>query len=723
MSATPGSRRLYDLLPAHLRLRDEQAGGTLRALLSILSGQVDRMQADVERLYDDWFVETCDEWVVPYLGDLLSVGPQYVDTRTTSLRPFVANTLGFRRRKGTAAMLEDLSLSVTQWRTCAVELFRLLATTQHLDHLRPGVPRTPDLRDTDGLELLGGPFERAGRFADVRRIENRRGRYNIPHVGLFVWRLASLEVRAAEYPGDTPWQRQPLATPDPTAGPGRFRFSQLGADLCLFNPARTIDRAARLEEADAPGPLRARAVYDELERVRAGTAAPRYLAADDPAFRIRVAGETEDVPIRAIQICDLSAWSALPAQKPIPGGGLTRVAVDPVRGRLAFLDPAAPPAAVRVNYHHGFSAELGGGFYDRASRIDDVTGPTVYTVAASNPISPADAGLQNAIAQWIADGRPDAVFDLSDSASYAAADLAVPAGRRVAVRARNFQRPTLRLGAAWRLTLAEGAGIELSGLLITGGSSGAGATALEVETTNPAGAALDHDLRIDDCTLVPGLSLDTAGAPLTASGRSIAVVAASTGRLTVTLRKTIAGLIDLEALTAAYESGLVALDSIVDATGAAPPALSAGDVRLDRVTVLGTTRADTLHASDVVFTGDVRAARTQVGCVRFSYVPPASIVPRCYRCQPALALEQAPTTDPDDIRARIRPVFTSERYGDAGYAQLGPGIADEIRAGASDGSEMGVFRDLHQPQREANLRTALDEYLRFGLEAGIFFVT
>ena len=27
------------------------------------------------------------------------------------------------------------------------------------------------------------------------------------------------------------------------------------------------------------------------------------------------------------------------------------------------------------------------------------------------------------------------------------------------------------------------------------------------------------------------------------------------------------------------------------------------------------------------------------------------------------------------------------------------------------------------PQREANLRAALDEYLRFGLLAGIFYVT
>jgi hypothetical protein len=36
---------------------------------------------------------------------------------------------------------------------------------------------------------------------------------------------------------------------------------------------------------------------------------------------------------------------------------------------------------------------------------------------------------------------------------------------------------------------------------------------------------------------------------------------------------------------------------------------------------------------------------------------------------------------------------------------------------------MGVFSYLKQPQREANLRTSLEEYLRFGLEAGIFFAS
>ena len=34
---------------------------------------------------------------------------------------------------------------------------------------------------------------------------------------------------------------------------------------------------------------------------------------------------------------------------------------------------------------------------------------------------------------------------------------------------------------------------------------------------------------------------------------------------------------------------------------------------------------------------------------------------------------------------------------------------------------MGGWCFLEEPQREANLVTALDEYLRFGLQAGVFF--
>ena len=69
------------------------------------------------------------------------------------------------------------------------------------------------------------------------------------------------------------------------------------------------------------------------------------------------------------------------------------------------------------------------------------------------------------------------------------------------------------------------------------------------------------------------------------------------------------------------------------------------------------------------------------------------------------------------------PQFASLRYGDPAYAQLRHATDVSIRQGADDESEMGVLHALFQPQREANLRIRLDEYLRFGLRAGIFYAT
>ena len=113
-------------------------------------------------------------------------------------------------------------------------------------------------------------------------------------------------------------------------------------------------------------------------------------------------------------------------------------------------------------------------------------------------------------------------------------------------------------------------------------------------------------------------------------------------------------------------------------------------------------------------------------------------MPRRYRCQPDLAVTAALTaadvpkgslSNPKQqaitaaTQARVRPAFTTLRYGQPGYCQLGSYCPNEIRTGAEDESEMGAFHDVFAPQRENNLKIRLQEYLRFGLEAGIFYST
>jgi hypothetical protein len=165
---------------------------------------------------------------------------------------------------------------------------------------------------------------------------------------------------------------------------------------------------------------------------------------------------------------------------------------------------------------------------------------------------------------------------------------------------------------------------------------------------------------------------------------------------------------------------------------------------LERCTILGMLHVlELAYASECIFediaTSDRRQGRGERDCVRFCYLPSGSRTPPRYRCQPELAIAKAldetarqknkkPTPAEQDvvqqhILARLIPTFTSTRYGDPGFAQLGLLCPSEIKTGAADGSEMGAFNFLKQPQREANLLSSLDEYLRFGLEAGIFYAS
>ena len=112
---------LYRLLPAVYRIRDTEQGEPLRALLGAFAREFEALEENLEQLYDDQFIETCAEWVAPYIGELIGYRPLHgVAPRVSSPRAEVANTIAFRRRKGTLSMLEELAHNVTDWPAHAV---------------------------------------------------------------------------------------------------------------------------------------------------------------------------------------------------------------------------------------------------------------------------------------------------------------------------------------------------------------------------------------------------------------------------------------------------------------------------------------------------------------------------------------------------------------------------------------------------------------------------
>ena len=692
--------KLYQLLPAIYRIRDSENGEILKAFLSVLAEQADVVEEDIARLYDNWFIETCDEWVVPYIGNLLDVRNLHPISEKAkfSQRGRVANALGYRRRKGTATMLEQLAHDTTGWDARVVEFFLLLGTTQHFNHVRPGNFRSPDLHDGEKLEMLDTPFDSIAHTGEVRHIDNRRGRFNIPNIGIYLWRLQAYPVTQA---------------PAFSRDDGLFSFSQLGNDIPLFNLPETEQNRAHLAgEINVPAPIRRRAFFNSKES---------YYGLDK-SFYIRADG-VDITPDRIIP-CDLSEWKHMP-----PNG---MVAVDPVLGRIAFPKDDTP-SDVQVYYYYGFSSEVGGGFYDRDAV--NVQGAGQYEIGGLLGIKT----INGAISSWIADGKHDAVFLIKDSQVYDETsqqlNINIPAGITLEIRADNKERPVLRLKDHPLSIKGETAGkdqpggkVIIDGLLIAGNG-------IKINDGDLG------SLQILNSTLVPGLDLNAEGTPISA-GESLTVEKGNL-RLKTKITRSITGSIDLEGT-----SLLSVQDSIID--GLDGSAIKGPSLTVEESTIMGSVSAQSVRGSNSIFTGTVIAKRKQEGCMRFCYFPKDSKVPRQYRCQPDTAIQKAvqkemaavltkkPDMSPEkqkqteeilraqfenEIPAWLKPSFTDVHYGHPAYAQLYLQCPVEIRTGAEDEAEMGVFHHLQQPQREANLSASLDEYLRVGLEAGIFYVT
>ena len=124
--------KLWEWIPSLYRHEDgiAERPGTLRALVELIGEQVAVLRRSHDRLWDDAFIDLCDDWAVPYLGDL--VGTRMVSALNRRARRVdVAKTIYYRRRKGTPRVLEELIADITGWDGKVVESFRGLARAAH----------------------------------------------------------------------------------------------------------------------------------------------------------------------------------------------------------------------------------------------------------------------------------------------------------------------------------------------------------------------------------------------------------------------------------------------------------------------------------------------------------------------------------------------------------------------------------------------------------------
>lgn len=217
---------LYSRLPEIYRIKDQGLpdnylfeGGQveafqLRSYLEPVEDMFSAIHENIESLYHDLFIETCDEWVIPYIADLL--GTSHLSGDQWTLRADVASTISLRRRKGTLGAIELLAFILTKWGVHTVELFEKMVWNQHLNHQRPDEGGTPPyslstvlrstpvrggtvtLRDPSVLGLLNTPFDPFAHVADVQPHEIGQVRYNLPNLAIYLWRLKDYRLNVTQ---------------------------------------------------------------------------------------------------------------------------------------------------------------------------------------------------------------------------------------------------------------------------------------------------------------------------------------------------------------------------------------------------------------------------------------------------------------------------------------------------------------------------------------------
>jgi hypothetical protein len=696
--------KLWSLLPEIYRALDATSppdpsvltppAGPLQEIVNRIGAQAATLRRSIDRMWEDQSIESCDDWVIPYIGAQLATNlVSGQDPRAQRLDVF--KTIYYRQRKGTVPLLEELAWEIAGWDARVVEMWRRIGRARHgldpgfgppagvatwdADAGKPSSPLvasgligantgTPiggfaDLRNVYGASRTSTAFDEFSRTADIRT----SGRYNIPIIGVFLWRLQSVMVQGVT----------PVAA---AGGDNQFTFDPTGRDVPLFaSPVRAFDADwTPRPEYQLPGPI-----DDGLLKF----ALPKLYASTDPTGQTLLANSIGlfDGPPGAATLVPLRQISAGP---PVAG----RYVIDPSRGRVTVPAGSQPPL---VSYCYGFSSSIGAGGYDR--RVPGRGGTPMPP--ATTTVTGGGGGLT---------GLSGGVVEIADSLTYDSAPNAVIGGaagpNSLILRARNQQRPLVRLPlstpgpAQWSFTgtAAGGRGnvLVLDGLFVSGGD-----IVLE---------GVFDEVRLSACTLDPGAP--NGGKPLLAAdGRPLIPTHL---RINGTVRRLAIDRCIVGPITT-RGGGSLERTRITDSillTGDPSDAIeiAGGATTIRGSTVLGEARFHQLEASDSLFSGVVMVADNQAGCIRFSGWIRGSVLPSQYK-----SIE----LDPDQV------LFVSTTFGDPRFAQLLPTVPTSVGAGAEDGSELGAFSRDKNPIRQHALLLKYQEFTPVGVTPVIIHAT
>ncbi len=727
------SEKIWEMIPSIYRHEDGLAENkdVLRGIVEIIAAQAVILRRSQDRLWDDQFIELCDDWAVPYIGDLL--GTRLLTAQLSRARRIdVAKTIYYRRNNGTPRVLEELISDISGWDGKLVEAFQRLARARH--GLDPHPARLAgrftgtlpggwaDLRSAVGSELSDGPFEEYYHLPDMRRPKGLDGRYGISKLNFHLYTFTAYPVVESD--------------PFPLGDGIRFMFDPSGRNIPLFSRRNRPVSISGWEdwrsalEWELAKPIRCRLLAHSEYKIKDehvvdlvinhGLTAPAatelraiigHTFKNEPALfstlnNFTNAAELQGAPIYfpllqlsiivecgknqllpgSISVLEGTPLADVPKEVitaaflPDPTWNIhatnKKIAIDAEQGRLKYLNGQVPGRSMCVMYHYGFSGDIGAGSYDR-SKVE-ISEPTLVILPGGGTIGAAEM-------------IPTGVVQIEDNHSYTiAADHVSIADFTLQVA--NQRRPYIQIQSDWVLSSGAGsnARLLLDGLWI--GAPGNSKFKIIIRGSFEC-------VTIRHCTFDPGGDKNALGETI------FPVELVVEGSIeTLCIDASILGPLST-APSGLIEDKVIISNSIIQSVDNTVPAvkIDSGFVEMEYVTVFGQLEVHRLYASGVIITGVATVTDNQTGCFRFSAAPapPISQLPRPYESFLFGASQDH--------------WFGSRRFGQPGYSRITETAPIPLREGAENTSEMGAFNSLLNPLKKQGLKTKIEEYMPFGL--------
>jgi hypothetical protein len=772
------AEKIWDWIPAVYKELDALAvpPGVLRSLVEILARQAAVARRSIDRLWEDPFIEHCDDWAISYIGDL--VGARLVhELNRRGRRVDVAKTIFYRRRKGTPFVLETLIRDITGWSGVTRESFRRLARTRHgldpeptrLGGLVTGTPPGgwADLGSARGAELVDGAFDEFSHTPDFRQLQGKLGRLNIPKLNFHLYRLQPFEVNFAtpagfgsnSYTFDPSGRDVPLFTPDQTGReiscasasdwqvPAPLSCRLLGAaEYSMAGELIDTLQAAGLPQAAGqelsryigtvfPNEQRLRetvasldhagaifAVFDQLlgqaltQDSPKGRFIPSPVQQDPTAVAVAIGGDRNSNPVehQRVVAANLEDWGA--SLGPFPPEKV--LAIDPELGRFRFLSAISEELWVPV-YHFGFSGEVGAGPYDLSGSLAIGQVTVVDNGGDANPgpvvMTPPGSPVQG-------------VFQFEDSKTYLP-DADISGIQKLTLQAASFERPYLRRvtpsGTEWVFAAEPKSVVPPGGsepeenlryLSLSGlwiGIEQEGAPTGPCPRP-PVAAALVLE-GVFDRVVIRHCTLDPGGEKARdASGQCLAIPY---------VRLLVRGNVE-ELVIESSILGPIVEDSLSGSPGRIQKLLVRDSIlqSIDSASPAVDIGLGRVDLERVTIFGDVEVNRLYASdSLILGRVKVTDNQHGCFRFSAANddGAQRLPQQFESHLFAPAVPnhFFTSRRFGDPGYAQLSERAPFEIVRGGENRSEIGAFNRLLAPIKLDDLKAKVNEFMPFGLIA------